>query len=121
MNDPRIFFAAERTLLAWLRTGLTIVALGFVVQRFGLVVRLFALDHPEAMALHGDLRPSAVLGIALVLLGSLTIALGALQHRAYVRRLPADALPPGYRTGIATALALLVALLGLGLAAYLAY
>jgi putative membrane protein len=24
-NDPRVFFAAERTLLAWLRTGLTVM------------------------------------------------------------------------------------------------
>ena len=30
-SDPRVFFAAERTLLAWIRTGLTIIALGFVV------------------------------------------------------------------------------------------
>lgn len=30
-SDPRVFFAAERTLLAWLRTGLTIIALGFVI------------------------------------------------------------------------------------------
>ncbi|CDI01900.1 conserved hypothetical protein [Candidatus Competibacter denitrificans Run_A_D11] len=27
-SDPRAFFAAERTLLAWLRTGLTIIAIG---------------------------------------------------------------------------------------------
>ena len=30
-NDPRVFFAAERTLLAWLRSGLTVMALGFVI------------------------------------------------------------------------------------------
>ncbi len=30
-SDPRVFFAAERSLLAWLRTGLTIIALGFVI------------------------------------------------------------------------------------------
>ncbi len=27
MSDPRVYFAAERTLLAWIRTGLTIMAL----------------------------------------------------------------------------------------------
>ncbi len=35
--DPRVFFAAERTLLAWLRTGLTIIAIGFLISRFGLL------------------------------------------------------------------------------------
>ncbi|WP_320150999.1 DUF202 domain-containing protein [uncultured Tolumonas sp.] len=30
-SDPRVFFATERSLLAWLRTGLTIIALGFVI------------------------------------------------------------------------------------------
>ena len=32
MGDPRVYFAAERTLLAWVRTGLTVMALGFVVS-----------------------------------------------------------------------------------------
>ena len=39
ISDPRIFFAAERTLLAWLRSGLTVIGLGFVVARFGLFLR----------------------------------------------------------------------------------
>ena len=47
--DPRIFFAAERTLLAWLRTGIAVIGLGFVVARFGLFLRLISqqqADHP---------------------------------------------------------------------------
>jgi putative membrane protein len=32
--DPRIFFAAERTLLAWFRTALALMGLGFVMARF---------------------------------------------------------------------------------------
>jgi putative membrane protein len=35
MADPRVLFAAERTLLAWVRTGITVIG-GFVVARFGL-------------------------------------------------------------------------------------
>ena len=37
LDDPRVFFAAERTLLAWTRTSLTLMAFGFVVERFGLL------------------------------------------------------------------------------------
>jgi putative membrane protein len=34
-----VYFAAERTLMAWIRTSLGIMALGFVIDRFGLVLR----------------------------------------------------------------------------------
>ena len=37
LNDPRVFFAAERTLLAWSRTSITVMVFGFVVERFGLL------------------------------------------------------------------------------------
>lgn len=40
LNDPRVFFAAERTLLAWNRTSLAWMAFGFVIERFGLFLRL---------------------------------------------------------------------------------
>ncbi|MBX9623444.1 MAG: DUF202 domain-containing protein, partial [Gemmataceae bacterium] len=43
-NDPRVFFAAERTLLAWVRTAIGLVGLGFVVARFGLFLRLARPD-----------------------------------------------------------------------------
>jgi uncharacterized membrane protein YidH (DUF202 family) len=35
-EDPRVWFAIERTLLAWVRTGLALMGFGFVVARFGL-------------------------------------------------------------------------------------
>ncbi len=41
-EDPRVRFAAERTLLAWMRTGLALMGLGFVVARFGLFLREIA-------------------------------------------------------------------------------
>ena len=42
-NDPRIYFASERTLLAWIRTGISVVGLGFVVARFGLFLSFAAM------------------------------------------------------------------------------
>jgi putative membrane protein len=38
-EDPRVYFAAERTFLAWIRTGLGLMGIGFAVSRFGLFLR----------------------------------------------------------------------------------
>jgi len=38
-QDPRVYFAAERTFLAWIRTGLGLIGIGFAVSRFGLFFR----------------------------------------------------------------------------------
>jgi len=117
-SDPRVFFAAERTLLAWLRTGLTIVALGFVVSRFGLFVRLLALQSPgAASAPHSHW--SAALGVAFVIVGSLSIVVAAIQHRRFIATLPQVDLPPSYSRGFAIVLSFVVGALGIALAAYL--
>ena len=119
MHDPRVFFAAERTLLAWVRTGLTIMAFGFVVARFGLflhAIELQGLGHtaqPAAQAL------STVVGIALVLLGTGCMVLGAIQHQSYVSTLPAADIPRSHDPRYPIDLAVLLAVLGLVLAVYL--
>lgn len=46
-----VYLAAERTLTSWIRTALSLMALGFVVDRFDLVVREM-LDAPLRDALH---------------------------------------------------------------------
>jgi putative membrane protein len=120
MSDPRVFFAAERTLLAWIRTGLTVMAFGFVVARFGLFLRMLAAQHlSEHSPLH--VSPfSSLVGIALVATGAATLFFAALQHRQYVAGLPAIDIPRGYRLDLPIWLALLLGALGIALAVYLA-
>ena len=119
--DPRVFFAAERTLLAWVRTGLTVMAFGFVVARFGLFLRLLAEQQGKGIAeaqTHNHV--SNVVGIALVLIGVGCMILGALQHRSFVATLPPVDVPRSHEAIYPIVLSLLLAALGLVLAVYLA-
>lgn len=104
-RDPRVYFAAERTLLAWVRTGVTVIGLGFVVARFGLFVRLVATNRPEVDA---DVGVSSYLGAALVLLGAAFTGAAAIQFKQLLRELSPQELP---RTSATKNLALIVALL----------
>ena len=117
-SDPRVFFAAERTLLAWLRTGLTIIAIGFMVARFNLFVQLMTLQmHPPAGNVFAPL--ASVLGISFTVLGSLAIIIATFQHRRFVATLSPPDLPPAYSAKIALFLSLFIAVLGFALAGYL--
>lgn len=117
--DPRVFFASERTLLAWLRTGIAIVGLGFLVSRFGLFVHLMAtqsgLAHPGLSA--GYSHP---IGVVFVLLGSVSMVAATVQHGRFIRALPEIDRPVAYSRTWALWLAGLVSLASLALAVYLA-
>ncbi|MEP6942404.1 MAG: DUF202 domain-containing protein [Betaproteobacteria bacterium] len=121
LSDPRVFFAAERTLLAWVRTGLTVMAFGFVVARFGLFLRLLATQQPGATA-HLDAHPdvSNLVGILLVLVGIACMVLGAIQHKSYVATLPPADVPRSHSAIYPISLSLFLAALGVVLAVYLA-
>jgi len=120
MHDPRVFFAAERTLLAWVRTGLTIMAFGFVVARFGLFLRLLAAQQAGSVSpVQSQHDVSGVVGIALVLVGTACMILGAIQHRSYVSTLPPADVPRTHDPIYPIMLSLFLAALGIVLAIFL--
>jgi putative membrane protein len=121
MSDPRVFFAAERTLLGWIRSGLTIMGFGFVVARFGLFLRLVAAQHPGVGIQHSSPAPfSNLVGIALVLLGVGSMLVASVQYRSFVSALPGGDIPSSHRRHFPVAVALGLCVLGLLLAVYLA-
>jgi putative membrane protein len=117
-SDPRVFFAAERTLLAWLRTGLTIMAIGFVISRFGLFLQLIHTQSGDVLPFARSLS-SALFGISFVLTGSIAIIAAAIHHQRFIATLPQADIPPAYSKKFALILSLVIAILGIGLACYL--
>jgi putative membrane protein len=69
----REHLANERTLLAWIRTSIALMGLGFVVARFGLFLKQLALQVPGTPPQNGG--PAAAIGAALVGAGVLATAL----------------------------------------------
>lgn len=118
VSDPRVFFASERTLLAWLRTGIAIVGLGFIVSRFGVFLRVVAVQAP-GRATDRDVFWSGILGVAFVLCGAAAIAVATLQHGRFIGTLPVADRPARYSRHWALWLSSLVSLASFLLAAYL--
>ncbi len=114
IDDPRIYFAAERTLLAWVRTGLTLVGMGFVVARFGLFLRIVR-NAPNAAPQLG----STWIGVGLVVLGSLAIGVAAWQHARFWKSLQRQQQTRLSAMKWSVAFAASVALIGLALGGYL--
>jgi putative membrane protein len=106
-----VYFAAERTMLAWLRTGVAIMAFGFVVARFGLFLRLLPVQSGVAQS-HGL---SPYLGAALVGLGVLATASGAVQYRRFCRTLVLPAHPPSSSPRLVLGLSWTLVLIGIAL------
>lgn len=114
LDDPRVLFAAERTLLAWQRTAIALMGFGFVVERFGLFLRIVT-NQPLSIAQRGA---SLWLGVALLLLGALMGVASAIQFRQVVSGLGEKEIPRGYWVNMGVVLNFILAGIALVLAIY---
>ncbi|MGA7980171.1 MAG: DUF202 domain-containing protein [Chromatiaceae bacterium] len=117
-GDRLVYFAAERTLMAWVRTAAALMALGFVIDRFSLFLRQLnaatntPINNPQVFSSGG--------GPALVILGALMATVGAIRYFRfalyYHRKGQTD---PGHGLFIAVSFSVFVALVGVVIAVFL--
>lgn len=106
--DPRVLFAAERTILAWNRTSIALIAFGFIVERSGLLLLLLMPERMGSLSLHFTLWT----GLGFILLGVISALYSSKQYAGVLRVLDPSDIPQGYNPKWAMLVNAVVAFLG---------
>ena len=112
-----MYFAAERTFLAWIRTGLGLIGIGFALSRFSLFLREIGGGHAHTPE-HAT-GVSLWSGILLVALGVLVILSSVVRHIQLVRALRDGQWQSGRVSRQGVVLGLILAAAGIGVCLYL--
>jgi putative membrane protein len=85
--EVREHLANERTLLAWVRTGVGLISIGFVIERAGV---LAAASPVEGVSV----GVSTAFGFSLAMLGCLTLVMGVFQFLRNRKRIITNTFTP---------------------------
>ena len=106
--------ANERTFLAWIRSGLATITFGFVVERFGLLLRELGFKGNTTVIPY---HLSAFFGVSLAILGVIMMIVALLGFLYNRRSIDAERFHPS--TSFPIILTILASLIGTLLAIYL--
>lgn len=118
VDDPRVYLAAERTFLAWVRTSLALMGFGFLIARFALLAGeatgLSSLPGPRQ-------RPTIApwLGFLMVCFGVAVCVVALVRHRDYIRALESGVPNPPSNVRAPLIVAAVLAVVGLGMAIHI--
>jgi putative membrane protein len=116
--------ANERTFLAWLRTGIAVIAFGFVVEKFNLFVLTIASTAAIGAARRSELERlagpfSGYEGLALILIGIVTVIVAAARFARTRKLLDDDEMHSAGRSRVELVLTAVLALVVAGFSVYL--
>lgn len=116
LDDPRVYFAAERTLLAWQRSAIALMGLGFLIERFGLFIQLMAQGRAVSAS---QTTLSLYIGVGFILIGACTALLSAVQFLVFYQSLNTQEKPRGHVYWLPPAVNLFLAVSATALSAWL--
>ena len=108
-QDARFHLANERTLLAWIRTSIGIMAFGFVVVKFSLFLKQLGYLVGEKELAVPPQRYSSTVGILLVGVGAAILILAYIKYKQTESRLLQDDYQPSSKLAFTITLIVLIA------------
>jgi putative membrane protein len=115
-----VYFSAERTLMSWVRAALGLMALGFVIDRFSLVLRQIAPN----VAIHFSKAFSFWGGTLVVFLGAILAVVAAIRYTLFAVHYHRDyqhdqSTRPGHGILLGVIFTVIVAVVGFVVAGFL--
>jgi putative membrane protein len=115
--ELRDYLAEERTFLAWIRTGISLMGFGFVVARFGILGNMSYLPQQLPAAQPHEL--SVWLGAVLIVIGAIVNLFSARRFMRLVGELNRDRFADRSLSKQGVLVASFLALLGIAMTIYL--